>query len=242
MIEPSQENERSDPQPSAQAETIDFRRKVREAFWDAKRKETDNIIGRDAKGVDEIMRESVTAFNVFGVHTLDSSEGHIATDADRKILTPWIDFGAPNVPAFRFVGQEAIFRRLTRERGVPEDVNDPRSQEALRDSSSEVWVPTDQRQTPEYTEWEERTEEMSRRIEDLLDDFYRGQELQPVEVMLQTFQTDADGVYRVMAGSIEEHYEGNAPFPSEQNSDMLDDRREQMAAFTEFLKEEYLKS
>lgn len=208
--------------------------------WAAKRSEIDHIVDYTGRGIDEGIKESVVAFNMNGLNTLISSEGH----SDLGNPTPWVVIGAPNMPDVRFVDEDEIYQRIQRERGITEeDIVHPRSEEvrsyvrkAAQDGLNEA-----ERNGPtqEYRRWMEETDEMGHRAEALLDEFYSEREVSE-ENRLHAHREEDWKRWSIECGDMEEEIKKKSTRTQEENETILLARRAEMLAFTDFLYNIYM--
>src|SRR5579862_3856182 len=79
----------------------------KQVAWEAKRREIDQLIDGLGLGIDEGIKETVVAFNMLGLNTSGSCEGHL----DHGLTTPWVDIEAPGRPETEFIGEMDVFQR-----------------------------------------------------------------------------------------------------------------------------------
>jgi hypothetical protein len=72
----------------------------KEMAWRQKREETDRITDKLGLGIDEAIKEAVTAFRINEFSTRQSCSGHMADD-EYKATSPWIDVCAPDPKGWR---------------------------------------------------------------------------------------------------------------------------------------------
>lgn len=72
----------------------------KEILWEQKRREIDEIKDKLGKGVDENIKEAVTAFRVFEFTTSGSCGGHLQKEK-HGLLYPWVDISAPIPEGFK---------------------------------------------------------------------------------------------------------------------------------------------
>ena len=88
--------------------------------WEEKSQEIDQITDVTGRGIDEGIKEAVTAFNVSEIPTSQSCEGHEEVEGGHRPW-PWVEVGAPDEPEERFVGEAEAFAKTAQEKGVPLD-------------------------------------------------------------------------------------------------------------------------
>ncbi|HSX09585.1 MAG TPA: hypothetical protein VLF93_05495 [Candidatus Saccharimonadales bacterium] len=243
MTEPFSENGTTDkdrlpqkaaspPEQRSGGEPTPLQRK--QAVWDAKRRELEERIPDLVEG----MTETVVAFEMHGINTLASSEG--AVDFEHDLLTPWVDIGAPNTLIFTQVGQEETYKRILRERGIPENEIVDQDSKAFSDALKETW---NNDSTEAYKQWEGKTDPMAHQLEGLLHAFYQERDISE-DLRIQAGQLKNDGRWTVVCGDIAEHFHQEITSTSNRTSEeaatILLARRTEMLAFTEFLRDRYL--
>src|SRR6266496_3065265 len=129
----------------------------KQAAWEEKRKEIDQITDALGLGIDAGIKETVVAFNMLGFNTSASCEGHLG----HGLSTPYIDIEAPGRPETKYVGEMEIFQRVADKYSVPlEEVRRAilfeAWEEAYRESSRNE-------HTPEFQRFMEETNQAKRR-------------------------------------------------------------------------------
>ena len=213
----------------------------KEIFWKTLRSEVDEIV--DAKGmpIDEGIKETVAAFNAVGINTTASCEGHEDTNIEGGgRVWPWVAIEAPEEPHPRFEGEVEIFEKIAEANGVTvEDLKRGRPRELWDQAMNEV---VKNPETPEYKEWERKNKELYESVSKLLNEFYEDRDVdEGVELKLEEFhgssfeissESDNSNLLKLMDGEL----------TPEERADLakkLPKRREEMAAFTEFLKNKF---
>lgn len=89
-----------EPLPQEQNETV---KSEKEIAWEKKMTEVNEITDSLGKGVDEKIKESVTAFLIHGFTTSGSCEGHIHEGGGEKhgLPYPWVEVYAPEPEGWR---------------------------------------------------------------------------------------------------------------------------------------------
>lgn len=202
----------------------------KQSAWDAKRKEIDYIGDRVGRGIDEGIKETVVAFNMNGINTTGSCEGHL----DHGWATPWVQFEAQDRPELRFVGEAEIFQKAAATHGIP--VEDIKTMET--DEAAKVFFEADDEaaqngETEEYQTWRTKSDEAAHKIIQLLDEFYIDRDTPPeTKIYALPFE---EGLWRILSGDMLEHR-------SQDTERLLYTRREEMLAFTDFLRDKYFSS
>jgi hypothetical protein len=185
-------------------------------------------------GIDEGIKETIVAFNVSGISTSASCEGHYEGKGDHRPW-PWVAVAAPDEPEERFVGEMQVFQNASMAHGV--------SLEELRRGHPEELYWEVQKQvsrglvTPEYQEWEKQNKELHAKITKLIDEFYKDREIDE-DARLQAGENDG-GQFEVSSekGLLVKFLDNELTNEERKNLlDKLPRRQKEMQDFTAFLK------
>lgn len=209
-----------------------------ELMWKEKLKEIETWIDGEGRGLDPGIKETVVGFNLNGISTAQSCEGH-ADRAGGQRSWPWVRVSAPGEPEERFVGEQELFGEAARVHGVPlEQLKKGIPEDVYWEVRRKV-VENDE--TSEYKDWEKQNKVLREKTQELLQEFYRDRRVpEDIELVVD----DMEG------GSFEVHSRedltNNFIFKelSETELDMLikklPQRQAEMTAFTKFLKRKFL--
>ncbi len=208
--------------------------------WDEKLKEIEQLADATGRGIDEGIKETVVAFNVSGITTSQSCEGHFEVDGGHRPW-PWVQVSAPDKPLERFIGESEEFAKVSEENNVPlEDLKRGHPEELYWAVEKKI---SQNPHAPEYDEWETKNIELGEKINKLLDEFY---ETSQVEDGIRLKNVDGTG------GSIEISSENNLllkfitnELTEEEKKALLlqlPKRQEEMTRFKDFLKKKYFAS
>lgn len=212
----------------------------KEAKLQAMRQEVNDWADRLGERVDAGIKEIVAVFNVIGIPTSASCEGH--SGSDHGYPAPWVEVEAPDEPDWRFEHQKEIYEQVAKKHGITVD-------EVLHADNDEAWVEAmrlsaEQEETAEYRLWQEKNQELFEKAEALLREFYKERDASD-EIHIKAYRS-VDG-FRI-------HNGGKFSIPNNekerlQNELTEEDRgripevlkasQQEMNAFTEFLKEKY---
>lgn len=192
----------------------------------------------DALGfpIDPNIRETVAALNLSGMPTSASCEGH----TDRGRGAPWVEVEAPNRPQERYVGENGIIETIAQKYGVPaDDVRTARNYEAWKEATN---LAVDNGETHEYRLWREENKPLQEQLRAFLDEFYQGKTTEGATHLELT--SDPEGTCRLHNRGEDFQRSSHALTDDERRrlADRLVEYREEMEAFTEFLKEKYFSS
>jgi hypothetical protein len=73
----------------------------KQIMWEKKRAETDKITDKLGLGIDEKIKESVTAFRVYEFTTSQSCEGHTGEEEKHGTSFPWVEIYTPEPKEWR---------------------------------------------------------------------------------------------------------------------------------------------
>lgn len=219
------------PQESVEEE----KKSEKEIAWLNKLKETEETADALGYEIEGQVKETVVAFNLMGLSTSASCEGH----TDHGISTPWIEVAAANQPEERFIGEKEIFQKVADKYRIPvEDVKKGIHKEAWTEALKES---SQNEETPEYRKWREENKKLIRKTSGLLQEFYQGREVTP-SIQLKVSE-GGEGEFRVHNGG-----KDYRPVPeklTEKQREELAKRlikyQEEMKRFTEFLKNKYFR-
>ncbi len=192
--------------------------------------------------------EIITALNALGFATAQSCEGHGYCDTlktDAKVVSPWVELGAPDRPSTRFLEQEKITKALTRKyRSMPRKIID----NMINYSGPEGWVQkkyNNPEETAEYKKWREETKIVMEKLAGLLEKCPK--DLQFGLKVRENYR----GSFIMSSGELSEEDEGlhaeswqkmKDEELGEQHGELakeLTSRRENFDAFAKFLKEKF---
>jgi hypothetical protein len=196
------------------------------------RKKVDKI--KDALGmpVDEGIKEAVIMFNAVGLYTSGSCEGHL----DHGLPAPWIDVGAPNEPKVRYVKEKEIYRKVARKYNL-------KVEEVRRGYNMDAWWEAIKEaeksgETKEYKRWRKENKKLLKKAKKFLKEFYKNRKVDPdVKLKIDIF---GNGSFRIHNGG--KYYKLVNDLSRKQKREvkkMLKKFREEINAFTEFLKNKY---
>lgn len=209
----------------------------KEITWEKTRKEIDEIGDKLGLGIDEGIKETVTAFKVHDFSTSSSCEGHI----DRGIPIPYVEVSAPNEPEERFIGQNEAFERVAKKYNLPaEEVKSAKHDNAYWEAMKEC---SKNRETEEYKKWDEENKKFQANAQKLLEEFYEGRKVETdIELKAETIV----GGFRVHNGG--EDYNDLIENPEKVSEERKQERtkkltmyKKEMDDFTRFLKNKFFK-
>lgn len=97
-MNPEKPNFNPRPFPQEQSEPV---KSEQEIAWEKNRAEIDKITDRLGLGIDEKIKEAVTAFLVHGFTTSQSCEGHTGEEEKHEASFPWVEIYAPEPKGWR---------------------------------------------------------------------------------------------------------------------------------------------
>lgn len=124
----------------------------------------------EMKGVDEGIREAVIAFNINGIPTWMSCEGHIKEWPGNEFFGPWVMARASDEPEWHFEYEEENYKQVAKKYDVPlRQVKISVDEEPHKEAEK---LSAGQEETPEYKKWQEENGKLFAKIEALLEEFY----------------------------------------------------------------------
>ena len=202
------------------------------AWLDKLRKKVDKITDALGMPVDEGIKEAVIMFNAVGLYTSASCEGHL----DHGLPAPWIDVEAPNEPKERYVGEKEIFRKVARKYNLKvEELRRGYNIEALEEAGREI---VKNEETKEYKIWRKENQKLLKKAKKFLEEFYKNRKVEPdIKLEIEIF---GNGSFRIHNGG--KYYKLVNDLSRKEKREvkkMLKKFREEMNAFTEFLKNKF---
>ena len=142
--------------------------------------------------MDERIKDAVAIFNVMGLTTSASCEGHYDEEG---FPAPWIDVQALDEPKWRFEHEEEIYEKVARKYKIPvEDVLRMRNKKAWKLA---VRLSDREEETAEFKKWHEENEKLFMKMESLLQEFYIARNiLDEVRIVADKY----DAIFRVHNG------------------------------------------
>lgn len=186
-------------------------------------------------GIDEKIKDTVVVFNLMGLPTGQSCEGHL----DSGIPAPWVRIEAPNEPDERFINQNEIFKKVADKYGIDsEDVKRAINLEAWKEASIEC---AKNDETVEFKEWREQNEKLRERVSIFLTEFYQDRQVAD-SIRLQVDEL-GDSPFEIHNGG--EDYRPITEGLTEEQKKELAPRlalyQGEMKQFTEFLRNKFFK-
>ncbi len=208
--------------------------------WEERRKEIEQITDPTGRGIDEGVKETVTAFNVNEIPTTQSCEGHEEVEGGHRPW-PWVEVGAPDEPEERFVGETEAFTKTAQEKGVPLD-------ELKKGHPEEIYWELRKKisQNPltlEYQTWEEKNKRLHDKITALLTEFYAERKVD-AGMQLRAEATDGGSFEISSETQIVNRFLNNELTSEEKKGllEMLPKRQKEMQDFSGFLKKRYVEN
>jgi hypothetical protein len=196
------------------------------------RKKVDKITDALGMPVDEGIKEAVIMFNAVGLYTSASCEGHL----DHGLPAPWIDVEAPNEPKEIYIKEKEIYRKVARKYNL-------KVEEVRRGYNMDAWWEAIKEaeksgETKEYKRWRKENKKLLKKAEKFLDEFYKNRKVDSdVKLKIDIF---GNGSFRIHNGGKYYKLVNNLSRKEKREvKKMLEKFREEMNAFTEFLKNKY---
>ena len=202
--------------------------------WIDKRNEIDQIADAESKGIEPKVKEAIVGLNLLGHNTTQSCEGHSGPE---QYSRPWIRIEAPNKPAYRFAGQEDIFRAVAQRFSTTiEAIQRAENEDAWREAMNESGKAGE---STEYAEWRLTNQEIMNKMSALLSEFYSERQVDP-SVRLHLAENSSGGF---------EIHNGLKDYPSIPEDMTQEDKKEietqlkqcqaEIESFTKFLRDKF---
>jgi hypothetical protein len=218
----------------------------------------------EGTGIDENVKEAVTAFNVHGLPTSNSCEGHL----DHGVPFSFAEIEAPNKPKWKYEGEKELFSAVAREKNIPLEKTERQSPAWDVDAYEEVFYEAGERMnkmanegkdladTEEYKKWKEENKKLYVRGLELLNEFYadNAAENEDVKIILDGaeengfdmrnqsgFDYFVDALnWRQEVNRKKKEGEEMPPEELEKLGKQLKARQKEMQRFAEFLKQKFI--
>jgi len=207
------------------------------ARWKRVLGRVEDVKDRLGKGIDAHAKDTVVAFLVNEFPTRQSCEGHIEERFGKmRRIDPYITLGVEDVPE-RFVGEAEIKKRIADQFNLsPESIN--RAENDAADNAYWDYIAkNDVQETPEFQEMRAKNEELEKRANALLDEFYKDRDASKQPRLLRVKTIGPEGYPSINADREKEEEISEANI--EQQRTELREEQAEMAALTEFLKKKF---
>lgn len=207
----------------------------RKKKWLKEKSETDSWADATGMPIDNGIKNIVIALNAAGLVTTASCEGHLG----HGISAPWVDIAASDEPEERFIDENKIFQKyadkygtslenIKRMTNIPEDIYWKARKECSENPETE-----------EYRQWDKKTQEIGRKAENLVKEFYKDRKVSRTSRLIVRSVADR---YQIANGG--KDYRQPSRKMSREAKKHLESRlvkyRAEMNCFAEFIKEKYL--
>ena len=209
----------------------------KELIWRRKLEELEEIGDSLNKGIDEGIKETVAVFNLMGLNTYASCEGHL----NWGMGAPWVGVQAEDEPDERFMGEKKNIEKIAKKYGITyEDVKQANNKEAWVEA---VKTSSESEEMPEYKDWRKENEKLWEKAQEFLDEFYKDRNA-PADSRLVIEGIGGGGAFRLHNGG--KDYEVMPKDMAEEQKSGLQERlprhQAEMLAFGEFLKNKFFNS
>jgi hypothetical protein len=200
--------------------------------------EIDKVADAEGRGIDEEIKNTIIALNIADFPTTASCQGHFGEESG-GMGAPWIRIGAEDEPEERFNNQNVIFQRVAEKYGMLlEELRRSFDPDAYWEAMKEA---SQQGETAEFQEWDRKNQELYKKAEALLAEFYKDRE---VDESARLQLEDSVGGFIIHNG--EDDYKDVEENVSEEEKNAhkrrLEIYREEMNKFAEFLIDKFTPS
>lgn len=207
--------------------------------WNEVRDRIDKTTDPLGKSIEDGIKETVIASNVLELSTIGSCEGHSNWGAG----PPRVEYRALYKPKERFIAERAIYEEVARKYGMSiEDVIQRQNANAKKAYSEALDKMAINGETDEYVAWRGKNTELTERLEILVEEFYEGREV-PRDLRLMIKDRGGTGARLYNGG--DDKTKKAFKLTADQRRELakrLPVYREEMRAFTEFLKKKFAES
>jgi len=222
-------------EPNLQSESQEPPKSEKEILWDQKNQEINEIADKLGKGIDFSIKETVIALDLLGFPLDQSCEGHF----DSGVSASWIRLEASNRPKERFIGEKEIFQKAADRYNIT--IEQITQSENFR-VWSEAFLECKQKgETEEYRKWRESNKPFIERMEQLLEEFYRGRDVSE-SVRLKIY--GIDGAFELLNGGedyrpAKKAWESMSDTERQALQERLKTYQQEMQDFGKFLKDKF---
>jgi hypothetical protein len=201
-----------------------------------RRLEIDEIVDALGKGIDEEIKDTIIALNIADFPTTASCQGHYGEEPG-GMGAPWVEISAADEPEERFNNQNDIFQRVAEKYKMPlEELRRSFNPDAYWEAVKEA---SEQGETAEYQEWDKKNQELFKKAQNLLDEFYKDRKFDDsVKIQLEEWV----GGFRIHNGG--EDYKDVEENISEEEKEAhkkrMETYRKEMQEFSEFLLNKFM--
>lgn len=200
------------------------------AKWEDVLRKINELADMLGKPIDEGIKETVASFLVNEFPTRGSCEGHIEERFGKiAMLSPYVAIEFPNEPKERYIGEKSIREKIARDCKVKSIEDSEESERKYWDYIQTSEIP----ETKEYDMFRERNSTQNQRCIELINEFYSHRTKPGGSIILKTFRVGPSGSFYVTSEETDES------FSLEEFEKVLELRREEMFAFTKFLKDKF---
>ncbi len=157
--------------------------------WEKMAKEVETWTDAKGKGIENGIKEAVIGFNLLGLTTEQSCEGH---SDEWGMPYPWISFSALGRPKERFVGEVKAFEKAAENKGISFDFDAPYHGFEEEDYWAIEKDVVNNDETEEYKKWVEQNKRLREKTAKAVELFNTTHNL-PENLKLRVSEFAADG-------------------------------------------------
>lgn len=213
----------------------------KQEIWKSTADKVEDLADTYGVGIEEGIKEAVIAFNVNGLPTEQSCEGHdFSFQSGVHTPWPWIRVCAPDKPVEKVVGENLVYEEVAKrenvdleklKRGWPEELYNEVRRRLINNEETE-----------EYKKWSDQNRLLYNKAISFLNEFYQNRKVPPdIEIIAD----DDAGPFEVRSRDDRTLKIINRQLTEEDKLDLmrlLPLRQKEMMEFTEFLKQHYQQS
>lgn len=208
----------------------------RQEKWDNVSNEVKKTIDTLGHHIDENIKETVVALNVYDINTSGSCEGHI----DWGTGAPWVEISASDEPEEIYVNEKTALERVARENNVTvDDLKKEDGYEKLYREAMEECAKNGEMK--EIITWQEENEKLKLVMENIISDFYKNRDV-PEDIKIKFRDIGGWGSFRIYSGTDEDYDRDFEKMNEKEKKDLgkrLEKYQKEIADFTKFLKDKF---
>ncbi len=198
-------------------------------------KSTDSL----GKFIDEGIKDTVIYLNALDFPTSQSCEGHV----DGGVPTPWVAVEALSRPKERFIKEKEIFKNIAKMHKM--SLDQIKSAQNMDVYWEAIRMCKENGETDDFKEWRKSNKKLQDRMKSLLDEFYKNRLVK--ENIKIIVEENAESDFNIRCNMYEGEYNGfirghGREMTKEEKERFtldLEDYRDEMDEFSQFLKKKY---
>ncbi len=207
--------------------------------WKEKEQEINKIKDYFGEEIEKGVKQAVVAFNLNGLPTRQSCEGHI----EGGLPFPWIDIASYGEPEQRFENEKEVFKSIADKYDLsyeeikrsisPEGKIVDKINKAHKEAKEKV---CENKELKDYKEWRQKNKELENKVKDLINEFYKDRKVSK-DIKIKINIIGPGNIVRVYSGPKNKENRLN----KKELKKKLKNRQKEIKDFSYFLKKRFFK-